>query len=119
LLWNVCKLLLDRITMFSFQCHWHPVHRHDTESTWTADSCLVVPTFMEPKVAGIAEGWVTEDSWFDSIQAQETILFAVTVTRPTSYTVGTSGRGVKLTTHLHIVLRSRLPLFQRSSWRGA
>lgn len=46
LLRNVCKLLLDYITMFSLQCHWHSIRRHGMGSGWIADSCSAVPTLM-------------------------------------------------------------------------
>jgi hypothetical protein len=45
---------------------------------------------------------------------------------PASYSIGRgsfhrgqSGQGVKLTTHLHLVTRSIVELYLRSSWRGA
>jgi hypothetical protein len=60
---------------------------------------------MEPKAVGIVEGWVTEESCFDSLQWQEAILFAITVANPTSYVVVIGGRGVNLIPHVHVVLR--------------
>jgi hypothetical protein len=111
----------------------------ESNPSHAARSLVTILTELRPApllyVSGIALGYGLDDRRFESVQGLGIFLFA-TAFRPAlcstqppvecvsgALSLG-SGRGVKLTPHIHLVLRSRMsgtipPLLNTPSWRGA
>jgi hypothetical protein len=85
---------------------------------------------IEQSVQRLATGWMAEGSEFESRYGQEfSLLHSVQsvlapTQRPIQWVLGLSGRGVKLTSHLNLVPKSRIcgsihPFTHTPSWLSA